>query len=196
MKRMTTLLFLSATLAFPACGMGDNSITGPDKLTEKPFAAGGRVTIDLDSGDCEVRLASDTTLRVLLSGNTANATTNLTINGTQAAIAVKNTPHNNFHCTIDVPKAEELKVSLGGGRLTVGDIATDLNVSSGAGDTEISVGEPNDYGSVDAAVGAGEIQADPFGATHSGIAPNFHWSGPGKRTLTVHAGAGRLVLRR
>jgi hypothetical protein len=193
--RTTVAVLAVAALTLAACGIEDDGPDGPDKVTEKAFVAGGRVSVDIDSGDCDVRLAPDTTLRVTLSGNTGSATSALDVNGTQATVSVKNTPHNHFRCAVDVPKAEELRVSLGGGRLAVAAIATSTNVQNGAGDTEISVGNTAEYGPVDAAVGAGEIDAGPFGATHSGLAPNFQWSGAGKRSLSAHVGAGRLVMR-
>lgn len=195
MKTRATVAVLAAALTLAACGIEDDGPIGPDKVAEKPFATGGHVGVEIDTGDCDVRLATDANLRVTLSGNTGRATNDVTVDGTQATVSVKNTPHNNFRCTVEVPSAEELRVSLGGGRLTVAAIAASTNVKNGAGDTEVSVGDAKEYGSVDAAVGAGEIEAAPFGATHSGVAPSFHWSGPGKRSLTVHVGAGRLVMR-
>jgi hypothetical protein len=163
--------------------------------TEKPFVAGGRIDMQLDGGTYEVRPAADNHIRVTLSGNTGTAKVALTTNGTHADVTVKDTPHNNFQATIDVPKAADLVIRLSGGNLVMAAITGNKDVESHAGNVEIAVGDPNDYSSVDASVKAGDIDAGVFGGSKSGLFQQFTWSGHGKYTLRAHLGAGNLTLR-
>ena len=163
--------------------------------TEKPFVAGGRIDMQLDGGNYEVRPAADNHIRVTLSGNTGTAKVALTTNGTHADVTVKDTPHNNFQATIDVPKAADLVIRLSGGNLVMAAITGNKDVESHAGNVEIAVGDPNDYSSVDASVKAGDIDAGVFGGSKSGLFQQFTWSGHGKYTLRAHLGAGNLTLR-
>lgn len=150
----------------------------------------------LDGGDYEVRPGADDRIRVTLSGNIGNAKVELTTSGTLADVTVKDTPHDNFHATIEVPKAADLSIHLSAGNLAVAPIIGNKAIESHAGNAEISVGDPNDYSSVDASVTAGNIDADAFGGSKSGLFRHFKWSGRGKYTLQAHLGAGNLELRR
>lgn len=151
--------------------------------------------MQLGGGNYVVRPAADNHIRVTLSGNTGGARVELTTNGTHANLEVKDTPHNNFQATIEVPKAADLAVRLSGGQLVIAPITGNKDIESYAGNTEIAVGDPNDYRSVDASVKAGDIDAGVFGGSKSGIFQHFTWSGHGKYTLRANLGAGNLVLR-
>ena len=171
---------------------------GPEQMqtVETPFAAGGRIGVQIESGDCDVVKSADERIRVTLRGNIGKATGDINLNGQDASVLVKNTPHNNFNCAIEVPAAEELRVSMRGGSLKVADLATATEVENVGGDVAITVGDPSEYGSVDASVGAGDLSAGPFGSSQSGIGSHLTWSGTGKRRLTAHVGAGDLKLRK
>jgi hypothetical protein len=162
--------------------------------TEKPFVSGGKIDMQLDGGSYEIRPAAGTHIRVTLSGNTGNARVELTTSGTHADVRVKDTPHNNFQATIEVPKAADLVVRLTGGNLVMGAITGNKDVESYGGNVQIAVADPNEYSSVDAAVKAGDIHANIFGGSKSGLLQQFTWSGHGKYTLRAHLGAGNLEL--
>jgi hypothetical protein len=162
--------------------------------TEKPFASGGKIDMQLDGGSYEIRPAAGNQIRVTLSGNTGNAKVELATNGTHADVKVKDTPHNNFQATIEVPKSADLVVRLTGGNLVIAAIAGNKDVESYGGNVQIAVGDPNEYASVDAAVKAGDIDAKVFGGSKSGLLQQFTWSGHGKYTLRAHLGAGNLEL--
>ena len=106
------------------------------------------------------------------------------------------TPHSNFEATIEVPKTVDLVIRLSGGNLTMAAITGSKDIESNAGNTEIAVGDPNDYASVDASVKAGDIDARAFGDSKSGLFQHFTWSGPGTHKLRANLGAGNLALRR
>ena len=163
--------------------------------TDKAFVAGGKVEMQLDAGNYAVRVAADNHIRVALNGNPGNARAELTISGTHASLAVKDTPRNNFQAIIEVPKATDLVVRLSAGDLTIAPIAGNKDIQSTAGNVEIGVGPRDDYSSVDASVKVGDINASAFGGSKSGLFPHFTWSGPGKHTLRASLGAGNLTLR-
>lgn len=195
-------MLVAAALSASACvqthDKGDASEkTVADKpvVTEKPFAAGGKIDIQLEGGAYEVQPAAGDRIRVTLSGNIGNAKVELAAEGTHAEVKVKDTPNNNFHATIEVPKTADLVIRLSGGDLLMAPITGNKDVEAYGGDIKIGVGDPNDYSSVDASVKAGDINAGVFGGSKSGLLQRFTWSGPGKYTLHASLGAGDLVLR-
>lgn len=162
---------------------------------EKPFAAAGSIEMQLEGGDYIVRAAPDERIRVSFGGNTGNAVAELATNGTHANLAIRDTPHNNFRATVEVPKAADLAVHLTGGNLEIAAITGNKEIDSKAGNVEISILNPNDYGSVDASVRVGNLNAGPFGDSGSGLSPHLRWSGPGKYRLHANLGAGNLELK-
>ena len=185
-------------LAVLAAGLW--TVAGPHaqtkaSTTDKAFVSGGKVEMQLEAGNYAVRAAADNHIRVALNGNPANAKVELTISGTHASLAVKDTPRNNFQATIEVPKATDLVVRLSAGDLTIAPIAGNKDIQSTAGNVEIGVGPRDDYSSVDASVKVGDINASAFGGSKSGLFPHFTWAGRGKYTLRASVGAGNLTLR-
>jgi hypothetical protein len=204
MKSMVSVvLLIAAGVCGSACNQAQNSANPAEKpaatetpsVAEKPFAAGGSIAMQLDGGAYELRAAAGNHIRVALSGNTGNAKVEIAVNGTHADVTVKDTPHNNFHATIEVPTAADLVVRLTGGDLTMAAITGNKDVESYGGNVKIAVGDPNEYSSVDASVKAGNIDAGVFGGSKSGLFPHFTWSGQGTHTLRANLGAGNLVLR-
>src|SRR5262249_9697285 len=114
---------------------------------EKPFAAAGSIEMQLEGGDYVVRAAPDERIRVSFGANTGNAVADLATNGTHANLAIRDTPHNNFQATVEVPKAADLAVHLTGGNLAIAAITGNKEVDSKAGNVEISISNANDYGS-------------------------------------------------
>lgn len=187
----------AASLCVFACGSLDTrSIrTGAPLTAEKSFAAGGRIEMQLDGGGYEIRPSTDNRVRIATDEHIGDATVEVTAEGSNARVETKNAP-NHFKATIDVPAAADLVIHLAAGELVVGAITGNKNIDSYAGNITISVGNPDDYASVDASLKAGDIQADAFGGSKSGVMPHFTWTGPGKHTLRADLGAGNLVLRR
>ena len=190
-SRASFAILLAAGFCLPAFPRAQNTASA----TENRFASGGRIEMQLDGGNYEVRPAADDRIRVTSTGNTGSAKVELNTNGTRADVKVKNTPHNNFQATIEVPKAADLVIRLSGGNLTMATIAGNKDVESYAGNVTIAVGDPSAYSSIDASVKAGDIDAGVFGGSKSGLFQKFTWSGHGKYTLRAHLGAGNLVLR-
>ena len=200
----TLAILMAASSLVPACVRTDSNADTTEKnlvatkpvVSEKAFVAGGSTSITLEGGSYEVRAAADNHIRVALTGNIGNAKTELTVDGPHADVKVTETPNKNFHATIEVPPTTDLNIRLSGGELAIAPIAGNKDVELSGGNMNISVGDPNDYASVDASVKAGDLQAGPFGETKSGLMQHFTWSGHGKYTLRANLGAGNLVLRK
>jgi hypothetical protein len=165
-------------------------------VTEKPFGAGGKVEMHLSAGTYTVRAARDNTIRVTLGDNAGTATVDISTEGTRASVAVKDTPRRNFQATVEVPRSAELVIRLSAGDLTVESITGSKDVESNAGNVDIVTGDSQDYASVDASVQAGDIKAEPFGESRSGLFSKLSWSGKGQYTLRARLIAGNLTLRR
>ena len=161
---------------------------------EKPFAAGGSIEMQLDGGNYEIRPASDR-IRISFGGNSGSATADVTTVGAHANLAIKDTPHNNFKATVEVPQTTDLVLHLTGGSLEMAAITGNKEIDSKAGNVTVAVGDSNDYSTVDASVEVGNIEAAPFGRADSGIGKHFTWSGRGKHTLHANLGAGNLQLK-
>jgi hypothetical protein len=184
-----TAFFLSSCASAPA----------PDQpmavKAEKPFASGGSIEMQLDGGNYEIRPASGDQIRVSFGGNTGSATAEVTATGAHANLAIKDTPHNNFKATVEVPQTADLVLHLTAGNLEMAAIAGNKNIDSKAGNVTVVVGDSSNYSSVDASVTAGNLDAGPFGKADSGIGNHFKWSGSGKYTLHASLGAGNLELK-
>jgi hypothetical protein len=167
----------------------------PDS-TEKPFASGGRIELQLEGGDYEISAATTDVIRVSLSGNTGDTKVVLNTSGGHADLKISDTPHNDFHATIEVPAKSDLYVRLTAGNLNISTIEGNKDIESHAGNVELRIGDPSDYGNVDGSVRAGNVDARPFHVSKSGLFRSFKWSGPGKYTLHAHLGAGNLELHR
>jgi hypothetical protein len=163
--------------------------------TEKPFAAGGSVELQLAGGNYEIRPASGDVIRISFGGNTGNATAEVTTAGTHANVAIQDTPHNNFKATVEVPQTSDLVLHLSGGNLEMGAITGNKDIDSKAGNVTVAVGDSKDYSSVDASVSMGNLDAAAFGKSDSGVGNHFTWSGQGKYTLRAKLGAGNLELK-
>lgn len=186
----------SAFAVLLAAGLAASAayVQAQGNVTEKPFASGGRIDVQLDGGEYEIRAAADNRIRVTLNGSVGGAKVELAAAGTQGTLKITNTPHNGFRAVIEVPKAADLIVRLSAGNIAIGAIAGSKDVESYAGNVKIVVPDANQYSSVDAAVKAGDIDANVFGGSKSGLFQTFKWSGKGKYTLRAHLGAGNLEL--
>src|ERR1044072_3760561 len=205
MRSATTLaVLIAASSLVPGCVGTDGNADATDKsqvaakpvVSEKAFVTGGTASLTLEGGSWQVRAAADNHISVPLKGNMGNAKAELTVDGTHADVKVTDTPNRNFQATIEVPATTDLNIRLGGGEVAIAPIAGNKDLEIGGGNVNISVGDPNDYASVDASVKAGELQAGPFGESKAGLLQHFTWSGRGKYTLRANLGAGNLVLRK
>jgi hypothetical protein len=192
----------AAVIVLVSIGLSGCSIaTQPEahnkvQAADSPFASGGSIDMQLGGGNYSIRAAADDRIRVTFEGNTDGATAELTNTGKHAALIVKGTPHNNFQATIEVPKAADLLIRLAAGNLEVDAISGNKDIDSNAGNASIAVGDPNDYAAVDASVKVGNLDAEVFGHSGSGLGSHLSWSGKGAHKLNVNLTAGNLELKR
>jgi hypothetical protein len=169
-------------------------------VNEKIFVSGGRIEMQLGGGSYTIRPASDTHIRVTIGEDSGRARVALTTNATRATVSVTDTPSNNFQATIEVPKTSDLIVRLSGGNLVLSGITGNKDIDSVAGNAEISIGDPNQYASMEATVKAGDLNVGAFSGAKTedsfGLLHRASWSGKGKYTLRANLGAGNLVLRK
>src|SRR5215831_17363453 len=193
MKLATIAMVFLGVLSIMPVSVRAQSAGSP---VEKDFVSGGKIEITLESGDYHVRASSDSRIHVRWNEASARGVrVKLTTNDKSAELRVENTPHNNFHATIEVPALADLRIRLTAGDLRVSGIKGDKDIAAHAGDMNISVGNSSDWGEVEASVTAGDINASPFQASKGGLFRSFHWRGPGKYNLQVHLTAGDVNLR-
>ncbi len=191
MKTVISAVMFLAMISVAPTKLGAQTVGSP---AEKDFVSGGKVVITLESGDYEVHASSDNRIHVRWN-EASGARVKLSTNGKSADLRVENTPHNNFHATIEVPALTDLRIRLTAGDMSVTGIQGDKDIELHAGDLNISVGSSSDWGDVDASVTAGDIHAPAFQTAKGGLFRSFHWKGPGKYRLHVHLMAGDVNLR-
>jgi len=180
-----------------ACGTesGGFGTTNDTPVTaDRSFVADGAIKMELGGGAYEIRTSADTRVHVATSGHTGDAKVDIATDDKTATVKVSNTPKSNFHATIDIPKTSNATIHLAAGEITVEPIGGNLDVDSTAGNVTILVDDPSNYSSVTASVKAGDLKAEPFGESKSGLMQSFTWSGSGKRTLHASLGAGNLKI--
>jgi len=166
----------------------------PATSLERPFAAGGRVTMDLSAGEYEISGSPDNRVRLEWDADDRDDVDNrLTVQGTEARVSTDG-PSNHFRVRIQVPARSNLYVRLTAGELTIKGIEGDKDVELHAGELDIDVVRPEDYGHVDAKIWAGEIHASAFRITKEGLFRSFDWNGTGKYRLHAHLKAGEMRL--
>jgi len=188
---IATATFL-ATLSITPVSLVAQSSGSP---AEKDFVSGGKIEITLESGDYHIRASSDNRIHVRWNEASAKGVqVKLTTSGKSAGLRVENTPHNNFHATIEVPALADLRIRLTAGNMEIAGIKGDKDIEANAGNLNISVGSSSDWSDVDASVTAGDLHAPAFKAATGGLFRSLKWKGPGKYRLHVHLMAGDVNL--
>jgi len=182
----------------PVIGAQDDRATC-DRAFDRPFASGGRLSIDVRSGDIEVVGANREAVRVtceLKDGDPHEVNIRFRRDGSFGDLSIHGGPNNDVRLRIEVPKQSGLTLRTPAGDLNVSGIAGDKDISMHAGDLTISVGNPRDYRSAEASVFAGDLAASAFGVTKDGLFRSFSLTNTdGKYKLRAHVGAGDLVLQ-
>ncbi len=192
-SKLKVSFVILAALSLASCASTPDE--PPVTKIDEPFAAAGSIEMQLEAGDYTIRASPVEHIRVSFAGNRAGAAAELGVNGPHANLSVRDTPHNNFRATVEVPATADLVVRLKAGNLYIGPIAGNKDIQSEAGNVGIAIPNSNDYGNVDAVVKVGDLDGGPFGDSGSGLSQKLKWSGPGKYTLRASLGAGNLELK-
>lgn len=190
------LLVVAIAVSTWSCSTSKTENAAPAVVADQAFASGGSVEMDLGGGGYMIHPSADDHIRITFDGNTGDAKAALTPSGNHATLTVKDTPSNHFHATIEVPKTTDLVVRMNGGELNMDPITGNKDIENKAGEMKLQVGDPGDYASVEASVAAGNLEAAPFGGSHSGVDSRVNWTGPGKYKLRARMTAGNLLLKR
>lgn len=196
MRILIAATILGAALASSIAAQSRPDAAISDSL-ERPFVANGRIRMDLSAGEYRIAASSDHRIRLSWSVDTPyqlrTVHARADVNGPDASIAVAG-PRNHFKVSIEVPMRTDLHVRLTAGELTIGRLLGNKDIGLHAGEVDIDVGNPDEYGRVEASVWAGEIHAGPFGTSKEGLFRSFNWNGKGPYRLNAHLKAGEMRL--
>jgi hypothetical protein len=162
------------------------------------FPTGKRLVMQLQSGDFRIIGSDESRIVVHFRGANAEKARKLTVRlalaENESDLRVSGGPKNNLQITIEIPRATDLKLRMPGGDLDVEGVRGNKDISLVGGDLTIGVGNPQDYGRVDASVRFGDVQGDMFGEPHGWMGESVKSNGPGKYRLHAHVFAGDLTL--
>ena len=194
------LLSSGFTASVRAAGEGSKNVIV--KVGEPHFEArlpvGVVLRLYVRSGDIHVIGSDDSKITVDVSGKNAHKSDDvkhhLTVLENAAEFHLSGGPRNDFRITIQLPKNCDLFLRVPAGDVTVMGISGNKDIELRAGELSIHVGDISEYSHVDASVNAGDVEAVPFGESHSGLFRSFKKSGSGKYQLHAHVGAGDVSL--
>ena len=165
---------------------------------ERPFAANGRITMDLVAGDYHVTGSTENRVRLDWSVRDADKLAKVEaraeVRDRELRITTNGPSNNHLKFTIQVPSQSDLYVRLTAGDLTIEGIRGNKDVELRAGDLRIDVGRAEDYNKVDAGLWAGDLKASAFQIYKGGLFRSFDWTGGGPYRLHAHLLAGDLYL--
>lgn len=202
---MRTPLFVAVAIALGAlAGIAKTQTNIEAKgLQDHPFtadfASGGRLRMYLRAGDFHIVGNDENKIVVRILGRNAwraeDVRVKLRGSDKSADLTVSGGPRNDLEVTVEIPRKTGLFVRMTAGDLDFRNVVGDKDAELYAGDMTIEVGDASDYSRVEASVYTGDLQASPFGESHSGLFRSFHKEGNGRYYLHAHVGAGDLTLR-
>ncbi|HEX4439024.1 MAG TPA: hypothetical protein VH854_03075 [Thermoanaerobaculia bacterium] len=201
--RTAALVFCAALLAPAACRAGEPWVEATD-IVHHPFSAdfdaGGRLRLSIRSGEIHIVGTSDPKVSVALSGWSSHEEKAKKVkvkfrrNGRDGEMKITGGPSNDLTITVHVPSETDLHARIPFGEVSIERVRGSHDVELHAGDLTIDVGDPKDYGHVDASVNAGDLDGGPFEQYKDGLFRSFKVEGEGRYRLHAHVGAGDLVL--
>lgn len=202
---MRTPFFLAAAVALSALASGATTQTKIEAkgLQDHPFStdfpSGGRLRMYLRSGDFHIVGNDGSKITVRVTGRNAYRASDVRVrlegSDKAADLTISGGPKNDLEVTVEIPRKTSLFVRMPAGDLDFRNVVGDKDAELHAGDMTIEVGDASDYSRVEASVYTGDLQASPFGESHSGLFRSFHKEGNGRYYLHAHVGAGDLTLR-
>jgi hypothetical protein len=196
-----TLLFLCGVIAATAA-FADTKIDVRD-VVQHPFAAdfaaGHRLRLQVRSGEIRIVGTDENRITVEISGTKAHEAGPVRVRMTEkdgdAMLRITGGHKSEVTTTIRIPRRTELFARIPFGEVSIEDVEGSKDVELHAGDMTIGVGNPADYGHVDASVNTGDLDGRPFGESKDGLFRSIHKTGEGAYRLHAHVGAGDLTLR-
>jgi hypothetical protein len=168
---------------------------------QQNFISGGSIRMHLESGGYTIRATDSDQPRIVVTYHVNSEAELRKIKVeihpgiSTADVEIRDTPNNNFQALIEVPRRSNLWIRLTAGKLTVQPIEGDKDLDLRAGQLEVDIPNPDEYGHREASVWTGSIAASAFGISKGGLFRSFDQSGPGKFHLRAHVMSGEIDLR-
>jgi hypothetical protein len=178
----------------------------PQVITEKgkghfetQFAPGGRIQLEVRSGDVRISGSDSTKISIHYEGRNGNETGDVEVHckklGNNAVLDVSGGPRNEFQVWIEIPKETGLRVRMPFGELAIENVHGSKDVEIHAGQLTMEIGDPDDYARIDASVLTGELNLTTLGISKGGLFRSYKKDGPGKYKLYAHVGSGEIDLQ-
>jgi hypothetical protein len=166
---------------------------------ETGFPAGGRLKLEVRSGDVRISGTDTDKISIHYDGRQASEIDDVQVEfrktGTGGTLKLSGGPRNDFHIRIEIPRETDLHVRMPFGALEIEEVHGSKNVEVHAGDVSIEMGDPKEYAHIEASVTTGGLDSGPLGISKGGLVRSFKREGPGKFQLYAHVGSGALDLR-
>ena len=163
------------------------------------FSSGGRLQLDLRSGDVRVSGTNSDKISIHYEGRKAGEVEDVAIQfkkgGGSGVLTLSGGPRNDFQIRVEVPRETDLHVRMPFGALEIENVRGSKDVELHAGDVSIEMGDPKEYAHIEASVTTGGLDSAPLGISKGGLFRSFKRDGPGKYQLYAHVGSGELDLR-
>ena len=190
--------FLLALYVLLAVGALYGQTNQSEGSMQQKFASGGTIRLHLSAGGYTIVPSDTESIVVTCHARSSEQLKRLKVaikpSGSTADVYVEDTPHNHFQATIEVPRRSNLWGRLTAGELKVEAIEGDKDMEILAGQLEIEVPHPEDYGHRDASVTMGAIDASAFDVSKGGMFRSFEQHGPGKYRLHAQVFTGEVDL--
>jgi len=171
---------------------------GKDRF-ETEFAAGGRLQLEVRSGDVRISGSDSNKISIHYEGRYAYDVGNVVVRckktGSSAELEISGGPRNQFEIWIEVPRETELQVRMPFGELNITRVRGGKDVELHAGQLTMEIGDPNDYAQIEASVMTGELDLRALGVDKGGLFRSYKKGGPGKYRLYAHVGSGEIDLK-
>jgi hypothetical protein len=171
---------------------------GRDRF-ETEFVAGGRLHLDVRSGDVRISGSDSNKISIYYEGRHGDEVSDVVVRcrktGNSAKLEISGGPRNDFQIRIEIPRETELQVRMPFGDLNIDQVRGGKDVELHAGQMTIGIGDPNDFSQIEASVYTGELNLSALGVDKGGLFRSYKKDGPGKYRLYAHVGSGELDLR-
>jgi hypothetical protein len=165
---------------------------------QRKFISGGTIRLHLQAGGYKITPGDSENITVTCHAGTEAELNRIKVEikptAMNADVYVSKTPHNNFQATIEVPRNSNLWARLSAGEIDVEDVEGDKNVEVLAGQIQIDIPHPEQYGHRDASVTTGSIESSAFHVSKGGLFRSFERQGEGKYRLHAHVMSGEIDL--
>jgi len=194
MKRWAPFLLL---LIAPAMLYAEDG--RPAATVQKKFVTGGTIRLHLEAGGYTISPSDSDNITVTYRANSESRLREVRVeiqaSASDAEVYITNTPNNKFEATIEVPRHSNLWVRLTAGELDVEAVEGDKNLELRAGELQVEIPHPDEYGHRDASVTMGSLESTAFDVSKGGMFRSFDQQGPGKYRLHAHVLTGDIDLR-